>query len=180
MSAVLGIIRAHKGAFLMESIPGTGTTIRVLFPIADLTEGAGELTLLPDAAAGTTETDRPDIGSILIVDDEEMIRDVCQAMLAELGFDTLTASNGEEALRLFRSQGEHILLVLLDQSMPQMDGFTAFQELRAIRPDVKVLLASGYSEKEVSDRFKGMKLDGFIQKPFSFESLAVEVKRVLQ
>lgn len=178
MSAVLGIIRAHKGAFLVESTPGAGTTIRVLFPVADLSEVEHAVT--SSATQESRESGDRHIGVILIVDDEQMIREVCEAMLAELGFETLTASSGEEAVGIFRELGENIGLVVLDQSMPHMDGFTTFQELRRIRPSVKVLLASGYSEQEVSERFTGMGPDGFIQKPFSLSGLADEVRRVLR
>lgn len=118
-------------------------------------------------------------GTILVVDDEEIIRYVCVDLIEELGFETLVAADGEEALRIFREQGHRIALVLLDQVMPGMDGVAVFRELRRIQPDVKVLLASGYSEQEVSESYKGLGLDGFIQKPFNMGLLAEEVRRVL-
>ncbi|MFZ4857886.1 MAG: response regulator [Desulfuromonadaceae bacterium] len=176
MSAAQGIIRAHKGAILVESSPGVGTIIRVLFPIA-----AGAQTEQTSVAAvvDTVSTCVQPANIVLIVDDEEMIREVCTAMFGELGFEAVTASGGEEALRIFRKQGERINLVLLDYCMPGMDSITVFRELRIIRPDIPVLLASGYSEEEVTERFKGLGLNGFIQKPFNLERLEGEVKRVL-
>ena len=175
MSAAQGIIRAHKGAILVESSPGAGTTIRVLFPIA-----AGSQIVQASAAAVADHVsagDRP-ASIVLIVDDEEMIREVCTAMLGALDFETVTANDGEEAIRIFRERGERINLVLLDYCMPGMDGIAVFTELRKIRPDIPVLLASGYSEEEVTERFKGLGLNGFIQKPFNLKRLEDEVKRV--
>ena len=174
MSAVLGIIRGHKGGLLIDSTPGVGTTIRVLFPIAD---GSGAKPAATDAAAESRDGGQC-CGTVLVVDDEEMIREVSVAMLQALGFDTVTAAGGEEALRIFREQGDRISLVLLDQIMPGIDGVTVFKELRRIRPDIKVLLASGFSEIEVSERFKGLGLDDFIQKPFSVNCLSDAVQRI--
>ena len=177
MSAAQGIIRAHKGAILVESSPGVGTIIRVLFPIA-----AGSQTEQTSVAAvvDTVSTGVQTANIVLIVDDEEIIREVCTAMFAELGFEAVTANGGEEALRIFRKQGERINLVLLDYCMPGMDGIAVFRELRIIRPDIPVLLASGYSVEEVAVRFNGLGLNGFIQKPFNLKRLEDEVERVLK
>ena len=162
---------------MLESTLGAGTSIRLLFPVAadpqqpcqTLPEG------VPDApaAAGERET-------ILIVDDEEMIRTLSVAMLEAFGYETLVATDGEKALEIFRSEGSRISLVLLDQSMPTMDGLEVFKQMRRIRPEVKVLLASGFSEQEVSARYRGLGLNGFIQKPFNVKHLSDEVLRVLQ
>ena len=163
---------------MLESAPGAGTRVRLLFPITPEPRGI-PFTLPPIAkAAGADCTERQD--TVLIVDDEEMIRTLSVAMLEAFGFDTLVANDGEMALEIFRREGNRISLVLLDQSMPIMDGLTVLKELRRIRPDVKVLLASGYSKQEVSARFKGLGLNGFIQKPFNVKGLSDEVQRVLQ
>ena len=177
MSAAQGIIRAHKGAILVESSPGVGTIIRVLFPIAT---GAQTEQTSVAAVVDTISTGVQTANIVLIVDDEEMIREVSTAMFAELGFEAVIANGGEEALCIFRKQYERINLVLLDYCMPGMDGIAVFRELRIIRPDIPVLLASGYSEEEVAERFKGLGLNGFIQKPFNPKRLGDEVKRVLE
>jgi PAS domain S-box-containing protein len=177
MSAALGIMRAHQGAIMLESTLGAGTSIRLLFPVAadpqqpcqTLPEG------VPDAPAAAGERD-----TILIVDDEEMIRTLSVAMLEAFGYETLVATDGEKALEIFRSEGSRISLVLLDQSMPTMDGLEVFKQMRRIRPEVKVLLASGFSEQEVSARYRGLGLNGFIQKPFNTKHLSDEVLRILQ
>ncbi|MDD5284731.1 MAG: transporter substrate-binding domain-containing protein [Desulfuromonadaceae bacterium] len=177
MSAVLGIIRAHKGAFLVESRPGVGTTIQVLFPIAAHTEE--ERGYASVAAAETTSAERHR-RVILVVDDEEMIRGVCVAMLEELGYEALSAATGEEALRLFRKHWKRISLVLLDQVMPGMDGVAVFNEMRRICPETKVLLISGFSEQEVAERFQGLELNGFLRKPFNLKHLADELQIALK
>ncbi len=174
MSAVQGIIRAHKGAFLVESQPDFGTTIQVLFPIVD---PDGSDTVITRPAVQEQQTGRP--ARVLVVDDEDMIRDVSTAMLKETGYETLTAASGEEALAHFRREGDSISVVLLDQVMPDMDGVAIFKELRKIRPDIKVLLASGFSQYEVSERFRGLGLNGFIPKPYTMKNLTAELTRVL-
>jgi signal transduction histidine kinase len=175
MSAAQGIVCAHKGAILVESSPGAGTTIKVLFPlVADLH---------PEVTSSRAEQDGvPDTGkidTILIVEDEDIIREVSAEMCRALGFAPLTANGGLEALQIFRELGSSITLVLLDYSMPGMDGVTLFSELRKEWPKIPVLLASGYGEEEIAERFKGVGLDGFIQKPFNLSRLGDELKRVL-
>ncbi|NVN89820.1 MAG: transporter substrate-binding domain-containing protein [Desulfuromonadales bacterium] len=177
MSAVLGIIRAHRGAFLVTSSPGAGTIMVVVLPLAIRTvkQDIPETLVVDDTAADC----RCQRDVILVVDDEESIREVCVDMLEMLGFKTLTASSGEEALHVFREQRDGIGLVLLDQSMPGMDGVSVFQALKRIEPDIKVLLASGFSIEEVSERFDGLGLSGFIQKPFRFDCLSGEIRSLM-
>jgi signal transduction histidine kinase len=176
LSAAQGIIRAHSGAIMVESSPGVGTTFQILFPIA-----AASFDTSP--AKAPSDTSQPlDIrkpGTILIIDDEQIIRDVCQVMLEELGYNTLVAAKGEEGIRIFRELGDIIRLVILDLSMPGMDGVAVFEELNKIRPEIPVLLSSGYSKEELSDRFKGLSPNGFIQKPFKMTGLDSELRRVL-
>jgi len=176
MSAVLGIMRAHRGAIMLESNPGAGTRVRLLFPVAPNPRE------LRPALPAPSKSDAPAArqNTILVVDDEEMIRTLSSAMLEAFGFDTLVAADGQQALEIFRAEESRVTLVLLDQSMPIMDGLTVFNELRLIRGDIKVLLASGYSQQEVSARFKGLDLNGFIQKPYTVKALSEAVERVLK
>ncbi len=176
LSAVLGIMRAHKGAILLESAIGQGTRFQVLFPVADFTalppSHAAE-NPTPDAADPTPHT-----GVILIVDDEEMVRSVCEKMVRRFGFQTLTAADGADAVDLFRQHKDQIDGVLLDLTMPGMDGVATLKALREIRPDVKVLLASGYSEEEVLGRFSGQGITGVIQKPYQMSNLQHELEKL--
>lgn len=176
MSAVLGIIRAHKGAFLVESKPGIGTNIKVLFP---LIEDQITTPVLISEARESLEEEVGNMVRILVVDDEEMIRSVSFAMLEDLGYKAMLAATGKEAIDLFKSQPGGIDLVLLDQVMPDMDGVAVCRELRKIKPDIKVLLSSGFSQQEVSERFSGLELSGILPKPYNIENLRLELSRLL-
>jgi PAS domain S-box-containing protein len=176
MSAVLGIIRAHKGAFLVESRLELGTIIEILFPIAEETvSGTGNS---EDCLPVNEKLDGSPI-RVLVVDDEDMIRSVSAAMLKELGFEAIAVASGEEALEIFRRDHESISLVLLDQVMPGMDGVAVFKELRSIKPGIKVVIASGFSQMELSERFKGLELDGFLPKPYTLRELEAELRQVI-
>jgi YesN/AraC family two-component response regulator len=100
-------------------------------------------------------------------------------MLKELGFEAIAVASGEEALDVFRLEHESISLVLLDQVMPGMDGVAVFKELRSIKPDIKVVIASGFSQMELSERFKGLELNGFLPKPYTLRDLEAELSQVM-
>jgi PAS domain S-box-containing protein len=181
MAAVLGIVEAHRGAIMLQSEPGKGTTIKVLFPVLDPAEqsgtaGAGRAPVAADAEP------RPEYASdtVLVVDDEDMVLNLCTAMVEQLGFRALRASDGKEALEVFRRHAREISLVILDLTMPRMDGAAAFQELKRIRRDIKVIVSSGFSEQEISHHFSGDEPAGFIEKPFEFKSLQEKIRTVLR
>ena len=141
MSAVMGIVRGHKGAIKVYSELGQGTTFKILLPAS---EKPAELFISESAEEDWTGT-----GKVLLVDDEETVRGIGVEMLKELGFSTLTARDGKEALEIYRNTPD-ISLVILDLTMPRMDGEQCFRELKAINPEVKVVISSGYNELEVS------------------------------
>jgi CheY-like chemotaxis protein len=119
-------------------------------------------------------------GTVLLVDDEQMILDVGGQMLEKLGYRVLTASNGEEAIKLFERYKEHIVLVILDMIMPVMGGSETFDRLKVMHPSLKVLLSSGYAvDGQASDILK-RGCNGFIQKPFNLEQLSRKTSEVLQ
>jgi two-component system, cell cycle sensor histidine kinase and response regulator CckA len=179
MSAVLGIVRGHRGTIFVDSVVGTGTTIRVLFPAAvPGTPAAGEE---PTPAPPRDAPSPPSFsGTVLMADDDEMARMACQAVLTSFGFRVLVAADGEEAVRVFGEHADAICCVVLDLTMPKMDGLAAFNAMRAIQPDVKVVLVSGYDESEATRRFGGGGLASFVQKPYRLHALAAEIRRVLQ
>ena len=166
LAAVLGIVRAHKGALKVYSEPGKGTTFKILFPA--LTEGE-DATRSRESSPLAGWRGK---GTILLVDDEESLIALGARMLEHLGFTVLTAADGRQAVNLYRERGKEIDLVLMDLTMPHMDGAEAFAELRRLNPEVRVVLASGYAEEDVSSRFEGKKRPaGIIQKPYTLASL---------
>ena len=173
MAAVLGIVRGHKGAIKLYSECGKGTDFKILLP------AAGRAFTRQTEAAPHTETWQT-TGTVLLVDDEGTIRELGTEMLQELGFDVLTAGNGREALEIFNPKKDEIACVILDLTMPRMDGEETFRELRRIKPDVRVVLSSGYNEQEVTQKFIGKGLAGFIQKPYRMAELGRKLREVIE
>ncbi len=172
LAAVLGIVRGHKGALKLYSEPGQGTTFKVLFPRA---AGAIE----SDGAAGQTGPVWRGWGTVLVVDDEETVRTTATQLLQRLGFDVVAAGDGQEGVDLFAREPDRFRAVLMDLTMPRLDGRKAFAEMRRIRPGVRVVLMSGFNEEETVAHFLGKGLAGFVQKPFNFETLAENLQRAL-
>ncbi len=177
MAGVIGIISGHKGAVFVDSTPGKGTTIKAVFPVSP--NSSQSETETPGSHA--SQTPKPGVSSktVLIVDDEEYVLDMCNEMVIKFGYQTLTAENGIEALDLFKQQPNTIDCVILDLSMPKMGGYDTFLELKKTRPDVKVILSSGYEKSEATERFHGQGLAGFIQKPYTVNELRSELERVI-
>lgn len=118
-------------------------------------------------------------GAILLVDDDEIIREVCSSMLRRFGFHVILAADGEEAVRICRERGEGLLCVILDLSMPCMDGISVLREIRSMCLDIKVILASGYGRLDVAGNLDELKVNGFMQKPYSMKDLLDELTKVL-
>ena len=170
LAAVQGIVRAHRGDIRVQSKLGRGTTVTVFLPAT-----SPRRAVLDDdqrSSPGSTRT-------ILVIDDEQSVREVVQAALEETGFEVLLAGSGHEALDIFVERASEIDAVLLDMSMPRMSGEQTLVKLRRMRPHVKVLLTSGHSEQEVSQTFEGETVPAFIQKPFRASELIDRLQQVV-
>lgn len=185
LAAVQGILRGHGGGIVVTSVLGQGTTLRVLFPFSqDALNGAGGL--MQQEATSASEIVlrqkalQPGQGSlVLVVDDEDMVREFCVEALRHLGYETLEADDGMEAVRIFQTCAKEIACVLLDLTMPNLDGIATFTELQRMRSQVPVILCSGFSSEEAAARFHGTKPAGFLHKPFKIHKLRAELDRVL-
>jgi CheY-like chemotaxis protein len=179
MSAVMGIVKSHNGALIVQSAPDRGTTFKVFFPASDATL----LNMSPQEKPLPPEnrilTDKPLSGVALVVDDEKNVLRTCKKMIELCGFTVITARDGFEAVSCFREHAEEIDIVLLDLTMPNMDGITAMNEIYSIRPDVKLILSSGFNKDELSNRITGQAPSCFIRKPYSLNVLETELRRVM-
>ncbi|HEY8090625.1 MAG TPA: PAS domain S-box protein [Polyangiaceae bacterium] len=175
MAAVLGIVRGHDGAIDVESSPGNGTRIRVYFPAT-----AVERAETPARAAA----DLKGHGVVLLVDDEKNVRISTQLLLEDYGFQVISARDGEEAIETFRTQSSRIGAVVLDFTMPRMDGVETLQGLRRIAPDVPVILVSGYGATLLEDRKGDARShpvpDAILAKPYSAEQLVGTLQRLMR
>ena len=175
LSAVLGIVRGHKGALKVYSEPGQGTTFKALFPAVQTDKPQ-----IAQSSGSTHHSDWKGAGTILLVDDEESVRSLGNRMLERLGFKVLIAVDGQQALEIFRELSDEILLVILDLTMPYMDGEETFRELRRIDPKARVIMSSGYTESEITPRFAGKRLSGFLQKPYTLDTLTQRLRDALE
>lgn len=173
LAAVIGIVRGHNGAIKVYSEPSRGTTFKVLFPIV-----SGEVELPTQQPHEIDMQQRK--GCVLIVDDEESIRTMIAQMVQKLGFDLEMAPDGREAVEMFRKDPNKYSLVLMDLTMPHMNGELAFAKMRKLNPDIPIVLMSGFNEEQASSRFKGKGLSGFMEKPFNFAKLVETTNRVLK
>jgi PAS domain S-box-containing protein len=161
LPAALGILRGHQGRIQVISRPGQGTRVRVYFPVRESSRPAAGSELVPLAK-----------GTLLIVDDDEEVRrPIAELIRSRLGYEVLEASGGEEAVALFRAQADRIALVLMDATMPGLDGSAAFEAMRRIRPDARAILCSGYGDETGRAAAAEHGFAAFLRKPFSLKEL---------
>ena len=172
LAAVSGIVRGHQGGIEVDTRVGEGTSIRIFLPASESSDHAAtqEIELLGHTSA---------TGTVLVVDDEAPVRILAQQVLEEFGFEVLTAEDGLKAVETYRRLGTSIDLILLDLTMPNMDGEQALRVIQELDPEVKVLLSSGYSRNETMKRFQGCRVAGFVAKPYEMQELLWEVRLAL-
>jgi signal transduction histidine kinase/CheY-like chemotaxis protein len=175
LSAVLGIVRAHRGAIRVDSRPSRGTTIRMLLP-----PSLGSV-----VSVDAVRPSRPPVagwrgrGTILVADDEPTVLRVVGRTLERAGFDVVTATNGRVALERWAEHGGDFVAVLLDMTMPEQGGLETLVALRASGADVPVVLSSGYSEDEAQAQLDGERPDAFLQKPYATHVLLETLRSVI-
>lgn len=173
LAAVLGIVRALQGGLQLTSSPGNGATFRVLLPLAQ----PMEQTMCPKAPSDADTVAHA--GRVLVIDDDELVRHVACSMLEERGMKVVEAENGAKGIEEFGHDPSAIDLVVLDMTMPGLDGPEVAARLRAIQPDVRVLLVSGYPPEDTARRLGKNRADGYLQKPFSLDELIDAVTNLI-
>ena len=171
LSAMLGIVRGHRAGIHVESIQDGGTTFIILFPASEAK--VVEPTPVLDLGIAVS-------GTILVVDDEAIIRDLARNALEDAGFRVMEARDGQDAVETFEKGVQAIDLVLLDMTMPRMGGAEAFRRIRLLSPATRVLLTSGYTQRESLESLVDLPPDGFLQKPFRVRELVGRVREILR
>ena len=170
MSAVLGIVRAHRGAISLVSDVGVGSRFSIFLPASDAPAVPRTAKTPPSNWTGR--------GLVLVVDDQRAIRATLGLLLRSLGFESIEVADGRAALETFREKRKEIVLALLDMTMPIMSGAETMRALRAIEPDLPVILSTGYSEEEAI-RKTGPQSSVFLQKPYRLEELESALRTAL-
>jgi PAS domain S-box-containing protein len=173
LSAVQGIVRGHGGGIVLRTALGAGTTVRVLLPCTDQAATA-VAARAPAPAAAWTER-----GLVLLVDDDAGVRGVNEMLLRTIGFDVVAVATGRDAIREFDRCADEVRAVVLDVTMPDLNGDQVLKALRARRPDIPVLLCSGYSEEDMYERFSQDDMASFLQKPYTFDVFRAHLKALL-
>lgn len=172
LAAVLGIIRGHQGRINVNSVVGKGSTFKLLFPAS--TETVDDVEKNHTVPASTV----PD-GTVLVIDDEESVREAVADILAMQEITVIGAANGNDGVALYNEHKHEIELVLLDLSMPGMNGYHTLVALQKIDPTVRVILSSGYDEAEAMRQLKNEQPTGFLHKPYNLNQLLKIVKEHL-
>ena len=173
LSAVIGIVRGHRGAIRLESEPGMGSTFSVYLPCTDETPK-------PAPSASLSLLEWRGEGCILVIDDEEMVLRVIGMMLEKIGFEVIAARDGIQGVEIVKQHPDRIVAVIVDKTMPKFSGEDTLRELKRIQPALPVYLASGYDEKDLASDFPTHELAGFISKPFQMQTVMEKLRPLLK
>ena len=171
LASVYGIVKNHKGIITVYSEKGRGATFNIYLPVSEKTAAPPTMLVNDDVMKGTE--------TILVVDDEAPVLDATGAMLEHLGYTVLMAEGGEAGWKMYQDNKDRVGLVILDMVMPGMGGSEVFDRMKALNPDVKVILSSGYSLNVEASEIIGRGANGFIQKPFSVIDLSHKIRKVI-
>jgi CheY-like chemotaxis protein len=171
LATVYGIVKQHRGVIDVESAPGSGTSFHLYFPLLSKDAESADYRSAAKLTGGTE--------TILVAEDDEIIRNLTRSVLTEFGYEVIEAMDGEEALRIFGENRDRIDLLLLDVIMPRKNGKAAYEEMRRIKPGIKALFMSGYSADMISKEGILEKDLSFISKPVSPTELLMKVREVL-
>ena len=170
LASAFGIIKNHNGIITVESALGRGSTFFIYLPASDEE---------PEIETTQAETITSGEETILMVDDEAYILDVGQLMLQGLGYSVITAENGQSAIDIYSELSNEIDLVILDLVMPDMGGEIVYEKIKTIRPDVKVLFASGHYVGDQAQILLQTGINAFLQKPFNIRQLSTQIRQIL-
>lgn len=179
LSTVFGTVRCHGGGIRLRTSAGSGTTFRVYFPVADTATVGDEAAAPQSTVVGTSGTQVAQ-GMILVVDDEHFVRTVAEGILKDEGFRTLGAADGLEALDLYGRYGHQIALVLLDLTMPGLNGLETLRRLRELAPGVEVIVTSGYNTLGDGESVGDGRPVSFLRKPYRPQQLVDAVREILE
>lgn len=173
LSVVIGIVRAHEGGIAIASKINSGTTFNILFPIPETTINTTDQ-ILKNNYTGKFK------GMVLLCDDQEPVRIVARRMLEKLGFDVVEAKDGEEGYNVFRTHKDELVLTIIDLTMPKVSGYELVKKINEQKPEIKIILSSGYNKWETTKTYDFLQLDGYLQKPYSFEDFRSEISKSMK